>query len=846
MYGAWFRLRHIPTQTEIWVGSAYVPPHHSMLDLQANITDLLSVLPATKLPVMLMGDTNAGLRWSKVAGQGTASGADGKGRVLIDSLASQGFALVAPHEDQFRQPTSRPRKPDATGRIIDWGAGKHIRAGTGLVAVDSCFTIGSDHDAYIVPITIRMSGHPPKRYQLGRRVVTKPLPHAPKLGQNELRELAQTYTAPPRSAQYKDDAATKTLFQMAKHSRSAEDWKTALRARRKGLAAWKQQQIQEATNGNWQAFRACQHPKHSGWESHLADAIAPQDPHTAAHDHYAALFQGPIPNLPSLPCPPSSPDFTREELDSALSAGKGGKSVGIDGVSLELLKLVRQAPNGDFEMLRWFNSLLHDGHLPEDWSKTVMVLLPKTSHPSRIAETRPISIGTATEKIFCRMVLARCASTLAPQKPWQCCGPRRQSLDFLHVAMRLLENEREWGKSLTLLKVDLTKAFDMINRESLLLRLRDKLGNTEEYRVWEGLLMGSLAILQSPWGSSTFEVGRGIRQGAVESPLMFAAIIEWVLQDASNRYQWNTCTSTYPDLPLTQTAYMDDIILWDGNTRELQLRVAQLGNEFAQWGLSINLKKCCLYVSPLHQGPNYIEVNGSKLCAQPSINIMGVPFSVGASTHELLQATWQRAKGKFWANQHLLCAKNPLAGRLRLMDRVIGGAALWNIAAFFPDPTTMEALNNLQVQFVVWMLRPRKSSSETWVAFRQRSVRQARQIIHTHLGTRWSTQWLRRYWNYSGHTARSLLTPSPTAASILCHYRTAEWWEQQQRLSYGLRHTGRYFPKLAPMDRRMNRAAEGRWRERAMDRVAWRDACNAWISQQDLPWASGNQLALTW
>ena len=208
--------------------------------------------------------------------------------------------------------------------------------------------------------------------------------------------------------------------------------------------------------------------------------------------------------------------------------------------------------------------------------------------------------------------------------------------------------------------------------------------------------MGSSAILQSPWGSSTFEVGRGIRQGAVESPLMFAAIIEWVLQDASNRYQWNTCTSTYPDLPLTQTAYMDDIILWDGNTQELQLRVKQLGDEFALWGLSINLKKCSLYVSPLHQGPNYIEVNGSKLCAQPSINIMGVNFSVGASTHELLQATWQRAKGKFWANKHLLCAKNPLAGRMRLMDRVIGGAALWNIAAFFPDPTTMEALNNLK------------------------------------------------------------------------------------------------------------------------------------------------------
>ena len=845
-YGSWYRLRHVNTQAELWVGSIYVPPHHGMVDLQTHVSGMLSVLPACNLPVVLMGDTNAGLKWSSVEGQGTAAGADGKGRVLIDCLASQGFALVAPREDQYLQPTSRPRKTDATGRIIDWGATKRARVGIGAVAVDSCYTIGADHDAYLFPLTLRLSGHPPKRHALGRRVVTSDITSVPRLCQTEMRTLAQTHTAPPASTQYKDDAATKTLFQMAKHSKSSEDWKLAFRARRKSMQLWKQKQVEEACSGNWQAYKACQLPKHPGWESHLADAVSPQDPHQTAHDHYAQIFQGPPVDLPPLPPPPRSPDFTCEELDSALAAGKGQKSVGIDGVSLELLKLIRKAPNGAHEMLKWFNSLLHDGQLPEDWSKTIMVLLPKTSHPNQISETRPISIGTATEKIFCRMVLARCTLALTPQKPWQCCGPRRQSLDYLHVIMRLLENEREWGKSLTLLKVDLMKAFDTVDRKSLLLRLRDKLGNTEEYRVWEWLLSGSSAILQSPWGSSTFDVNRGIRQGAVESPLMFAAILEWVLDDASNRYRWNSCTSTYPDLPLTQTAYMDDVMIWDGHTQELQLRVEQLGKELALWGLSINLKKCSLYTSPQHRGPNYIEVGGKKLYAQPSINVMGVEFHIGASTHELLQATWQRAKGKFWANKHLLCASTPLSGRLQLLDRVIGGAALWNIAAFFPDPTTMEALNNLQVQFVIWMLHPRKAASEPWVAFRQRSVRQARQVIHMHLGTRWPTQWLRRYWKYSGHTARSLLTPSPTAASILCHFRTAEWWDRQQRLSYGMRHTGRFFPKLSPMDRRMNRAAGGCWREKAMDRSAWRNACDVWISQQDLPWASGNQFALTW
>ena len=257
------------------------------------------------------------------------------------------------------------------------------------------------------------------------------------------------------------------------------------------------------------------------------------------------------------------------------------------------------------------------------------------------------------------------------------------------------------------------KALDSVNRLRLLERIRAKLGNTEECRVWEKLLAGTDVVLNSPWGQSEFKANRGIRQGAVESPMFFAAITEWILLDTISKYGWKNFVTTYPDLQLTQTAYMDYVMLWDGSSIQVQERVRQLALEFAEWGLAVNTKKCHLYVSLRHQGPSSITVNGVRLDAEPKLSVMGVDFRVGGSVHELLQGTWQKAKKKFWANKHLLCANTPIRGRMRMLDRVVGGAALWNCAAFFPEPLALEAINNLLYQFTIWMLKPRKSNLET-------------------------------------------------------------------------------------------------------------------------------------
>ena len=182
----------------------------------------------------------------------------------------------------------------------------------------------------------------------------------------------------------------------------------------------------------------------------------------------------------------------------ALGKGKRNKSVGGDGISLELLRALVEIPEGKQQLLSWFNSLLHEGHLPKRWSQVVMVLLPQVRNPSKPKDTRPISIWSAVERVFNRMVLEWCKRKLRLTQAWQCAGPHRTA-DYLHAVLKLIELEREWSCGLALIKVDIMQAFDSVRRDVLLRRLRQTRGYGRVQGMVptrDGILMSSLQSLE--------------------------------------------------------------------------------------------------------------------------------------------------------------------------------------------------------------------------------------------------------------------------------------------------------------------------------------------------------------
>ena len=403
----------------------------------------------------------------------------------------------------------------------------------------------------------------------------------------------------------------------------------------------------------------------------------------------------------------------------------------------------------------------------------------------------------------------------------------RLHLDCLH----------EWKGGAWYLKLDIAKAFDCLSRGKFLKRLTEKMGGCEELQRWWDLLENTEARLVTAWGSSTVRMHSGIRQGSVESPQVFATAMDWIVKDAAERWGWDPTRDVWEGLEFAESAFVDDCVLWNGRKKDLEAQAEQLIQELALWGLRVNPEKSQVYCSPYSKEAGALRVGQLEVEPDDRLDIMGVPFRSGISPKEALQPIFQKTKNKFWALKHHFRARTSIKGRMQLLQKVLGGTSLWCVSAFVPDQTALMAINVLQAQLTMWTLRLFRRAEEPWVEYRVRCFRQA-------LKERWSTMWLRTCWAYCGHRARAVHWVPKPGTAILDKSRDLEWWEAQKQQKHGMRHPTRFFPRLMTDERNLNKAAGGDWRAVAQDKPAWEARVGVWIEQQDLPWASHQQLAL--
>ena len=223
---------------------------------------------------------------------------------------------------------------------------------------------------------------------------------------------------------------------------------------------------------------------------------------------------------------------------------------------------------------------------------------------------------------------------------------------------------------------------------------------------------------------------------------------------------------------------------------------------------------------------------------------MGLSLQVDGNSSTFLAPLWERARGKFWALQHLLRSHTALGPRLYLMNTLVGQCALWCVAGIMPEREALKKVNSLQQVFTVWCMRLSKRAAEPWNEYFLRAHRCARAALHTHKIPRWSQVWLLRWWDFMGHVARAALHTFPPASSLLCTFRDSVWWKEQQGLASGERHHGRFHAKLCPMDEHMSTTVGARWQSAAVDKGLWKLKRKLWLDTMDVEWCSGNQLAL--
>ncbi|CAE7887330.1 putative 149 kDa protein [Symbiodinium microadriaticum] len=457
-------------------------------------------------------------------------------------------------------------------------------------------------------------------------------------------ENSLRYTRPKPSERYKDPARVKEFYRVAKRSRSEAAWKQAHKARREAQENWRKQKLELAAAGNWQEFRSSRQQGGSEWAVGFAEAAGEKgkNPKRWTTDHFRQLFQQTRPRQ----VPRWNKDldtgehFSLEELYQAVNKGKHNKAVGEDLVSFELLQGLTQDETTALALLEWMEKLRRGAELPDAWLRTIVTLLPKKDNVTSPAELRPISLGSAVSKVFGTMLLLRTRKHILPSGPAQCAHSGRQTCDYIHAALRSFSLDSEWKLGLSWCRIDIRKAFDTVGRDQILQLLRDRLPPCMycEFRCWERLFHEGTAILRTLWGETTIPQTRGIRQGSVESPFLFAIAVEQALYNATAHSEWPRTVPGAPDIPLSELLFMDDTLLWSGGRTDMKKKYELLKSELAKWGLQVNAEKTQYYHSPYSREPGPITLDGQLIEPSSSMGVFGIPLSVPVKPGALMDS----------------------------------------------------------------------------------------------------------------------------------------------------------------------------------------------------------------
>ena len=318
-----------------------------------------------------------------------------------------------------------------------------------------------------------------------------------------------------------------------------------------------------------------------------------------------------------------------DEVNEAIDSLKVGKAPGKDGITSEMLKYGGEAVR--FLVWEIIGDFWEDESVHQDWRDAIMIVLYKSKGKRDICGNyRGIALLCVVGKVLSRIMLTRTTNHIANGVLQESqCGFRtgRGTADMIFSARQLQEKCREQRVGLYQVFIDLTKAFDTVNRSALWQILRklgcpDKFTNIlksfhDDMKVWVAL-SGDL--------SDPISVENGVKQGDIPAPTLFAIYFYVVFflafsnDDAPAVYIRYRTTNKLFELKrfkykskctikaIRDLLYADDCDLVSHTEEDMQKILDLFSKACSDLGLTISLEKTVAMFSP-PPGLAYTEPN---------------------------------------------------------------------------------------------------------------------------------------------------------------------------------------------------------------------------------------------
>ena len=329
-------------------------------------------------------------------------------------------------------------------------------------------------------------------------------------------------------------------------------------------------------------------------------------------------------------------DVIESEVLSALKSMKNGKSPGLDGLPIEVYKVLWNDIKLPFMKSLKFSYAC--GYLSLTQKQGIMCLLHKNDTDREvISNWRPLSLTNADYKLIAKIFARRInlvIDTLIDANQYAFVKGRTIST-MLREIDDIFERERNIKEGSIILSIDYAKAFDSLSLSTIKKAL-NIYGFGDSFKKWiEVILSNRLnCVRNGGYVSSFFDMERGVRQGCPISPLLFIMAVELfacnIRTDKSIRgLQYNT-----NDRPLKIRLYADDITLFLKDMmdfREVLSKIKKFSN-FS--GLCLNINKT---LAVRFGDENWVGVFKCGIRFVDQIKILGIYFSINVDTQSLLK-----------------------------------------------------------------------------------------------------------------------------------------------------------------------------------------------------------------
>jgi len=423
-------------------------------------------------------------------------------------------------------------------------------------------------------------------------------------------------------------------------------------------------------------------------------------------------------------CVVQSGCFSAEEVDCQLLKLKKGKSVGVDGMSAEILCMPCVRPY----VLDFCNQYYYGNEVDANLLVTLLARVPKTGDLRSVENYRPVSLVSTMLKLVNLMLLQRLRAIDPSLRETQNGFRQNRGCAEQIVTLQMILDRCDSNilTGTTCCFVDSRNAFPSVSHASLEQALKAWLVPEDVIRVCLQCYKGHRVKVPFDDGTSGFyNVETGVLQGDTLAPYLFVILLDCILDMAmvpadgvpltphlqSSRtagHMQLRSRQVYTSDFITDLAYADDLVLitFTGRAAERQLRAFQTVAE--QCGLFINVKKGKTEVYSPTFVPQVRDLHNVKITSVKKYKYLG-------ATPMAPLKSYLHRKSLAWAMIHKFDSLwfSPVVQpwvKLKYFETFVTPTFLYTIESWPSTISFFKTLDGAMAEMLRYCLRPKADS----------------------------------------------------------------------------------------------------------------------------------------